>query len=374
MSKKVGIITMHRVLNPGSVLQAYALYKQVCKMGYECEIVDYQYPNAFHIDNNHGCKRGVSEKIKLLYQRIKFFILYRARLQKKRYVRFMDEYLSMSKFYSTKELLFKESPKYDVYLTGSDQVWNPKCMKGDDAFFCAWNSNGKKISYASSFSTSTIPDIYKEHYSLHLRKYDCLGVREQSAVEVIRNLTGKNSVVVCDPTMLLFKADYLPLLKHSRIHKNEPYILVYALTYAYNPYPQMDTIVKMVKGKMKLPVIYLYTNSVDNYHYRGAITSAGPCEFIDLFMHASFVVTSSFHGTAFALNFGVPFYSIVPDDVSADSRIMSLLQLVGASDRAIKVSQQINNVKVDMDYLPINKLIEEFRQDSNNFLKESLKH
>ena len=374
MSKKVGIITMHRVLNPGSVLQAYALFKQVCKMGYECEIIDYQYPNAIHSEKDKECDSDLKKALKMLLLRIRFFILYRGRLQRKRYLRFINENLSLSKYYPTKESLFEDSPEYDVYMTGSDQVWNPGCMKGDESFFCAWKRDCKRISYASSFSTSIIPAIYKEHYSTYLSKYDFLGVREQAAVDIIKELTGKQSFVVCDPTMLLTKADYLPLLKFSKIHKKRPYILVYALTYAYNPYPQMETIIEMVKEKMGLPVVYLYTNSIDHYHYKGSITSAGPCEFIDLFMNASFVVTSSFHGTAFALNFGVPFYSIVPDSVSSDSRIMSLLQLVGASDRAIRVSQYKDSVDVDMDYMPISKLIENLRQDSYNFLEESLKH
>lgn len=365
---------MHRVLNPGSILQTYALYKQVCRLGYECEIIDYQYPNEIHLEKNNVHDRGIIKMLRSLFQRIVFFILYRGSLQRKRYMRFMYNNLSLSKYYPTKESLFCDSPQYDIYMTGSDQVWNPKCMKGDDSFFCAWKSDSKRVSYASSFSTSIIPDIYKEHYCSHLRKYDYLGVREQSAVELIRNLVDRDSVVVCDPTMLLSKADYLPLLKHSNIHKKKPYILVYALTYAYDPYPQMDLIIKKIKDILKLPVVYLYTNSIDKFHYKGAITSAGPCEFVDLFMHASFVITSSFHGTVFALNFGVPFYSIVPDEVNEDSRIMSLLQLVGASDRAIRVSQQVSKVEVGMDYLPINRIIENFRSDSNEFLKESLMH
>lgn len=365
---------MHRVLNPGSMLQAYALYKQVCKLGYECEIIDYQYPNAIHHSKSNANECNIIKTICLLLNRIKFFILYRGRVQRKRYMRFMHDNLLLSKYYPTKESLFNDSPKYDIYLTGSDQVWNPKCMKGDESFFCAWKHDCKRISYASSFSTSIIPDVYREHYRSHLKKYDYLGVREQTAVDILKNLTGRDSVVVCDPTMLLSKADYSPLLKCSRIHKKKPYILVYALTYAYNPYPQMDVIIKMVKDKMKLPVVYLYTNSVDKFHIHGAITSAGPCEFIDLFMHASFVVTSSFHGTAFALNFGVPFYSIVPDKVSEDSRIISLLQMVGASDRAIKVSQHVNAVDIKMDYLSINKLMENFRNISQKFLEDSLMH
>lgn len=363
---------MHRVLNPGSILQAYALFVQVKKIGFECEIIDYQYPNNIHANIITEHRKRIREIVISLYNRFKFFILYRGWLQKRRYIRFMKEHLSMSKYYSTKDELFRASPCYDICMTGSDQVWNPKCMKGDESFFCTWSLNCKKVSYAASFSTSVIPDIYREQYRSWLFKYDFLGVREKSAVKVISELTGKNSSVVCDPTLLLTKEDYSPLLKHSKIHKKKPYILVYALTYAYNPYPQLDLVVKAIKKEMRLPVLYLYTNSVEHYHVNGAITSAGPCEFVDLFMNASFVVTSSFHGTAFSLNFGIPFYSIVPDDITDDSRIMSLLQTLGVTERAIKVSQQLNHVETSMDYCKINKLLEEFRQESQNFLEHSL--
>lgn len=130
--KKIGVITMHRVQNFGSVLQAYALSEKLNRLGADCEIIDYQYPNAFHLSSVSTVKRSFN--IELFIRRIKYFILYRNSLQKKRFRDFLNSTLKTSRYYPTRQSLKECPPMYDVYITGSDQVWNPYCMKGDVQF------------------------------------------------------------------------------------------------------------------------------------------------------------------------------------------------------------------------------------------------
>lgn len=367
--KKVGIITMHRVINAGSVLQAYALYAIVKRLGYGCEIIDYQYPNEYHASKDgFKCSFFV-----LLWKRLKYWMLYRSRIQKRRFSAFMRQYLELSDYYPNQETILQHPPCYDIYMTGSDQVWNPKGMKGDSAFFCSFAKNGTKISYASSFSSPDIPIEYRKKYTELLSGFQSLSVREASGVELIRFLTGRTAIEVCDPTLLLEKEDYSCLAEDSEVMVQQPYVLAYILTYAYDPYPAIQRLIDKISALKGLRVYYLYANSVDNYHWGKSITSAGPKEFLRLFRDASFVITSSFHGTVFALNFEKNFYSIVPSGKQEDERISSLLQRVGASDRAIKVDEDISKLVIqDVDYSLVSPKVKEYRAFSLEYLQNAL--
>ena len=368
---KIGIITMHRVLNYGSVLQTFALFQKIKNLGYQCEVIDYQYPNEYHRSSNRN--NTLLERGLFFLLRIIFFILYRGRKQKRRFREFMDKNLQLSKYYANQEEIYNNPPQYDIYLTGSDQVWNPKCMKGDPVFFCDFVHDGMKVSYASSFSLSCVSSEYFNLYKKYLSDYSHIGIRESSGIALVRSLINKEAKVVCDPTLLLTKREYSRLAEHSEIKINRPYILVYALSYAFNPYPALNEVVDNISKQLQLQVVYLHVNSIENYHIGHSITSAGPNEFVRLFMDASFIVTSSFHGTAFALNFENPFYAIIPNEKTEDSRIYSLLKQVGAEDRAIISSQKIKtDLLVKMNYLSIIDKLNRYRDDSVAFLKKEL--
>lgn len=368
--KRIGVITMHRVMNVGSVLQAYALCEKLNQLGVIAEIIDYQYPNEYHIEKRSTIL-NILRKLILLPHRIKYFILYKKTIQQQRFNEFYERRMSLSKYYPSQEALRLAPPTYDIYLTGSDQVWNHKCMKGDGTFFFDFVESASKASYAASFSSHNIPEHMRESYASYLKTYKYIGVREEEAVQLVGTLTNKDAVTVCDPTLLLTRDDYLKIAEDSKLYPSQdPYILVYALSYAYNPYPQIEKVANYVKQMLGYKVVYLCANTVDHYHLGRSITSAGPAEFIDLFLNAKFVVTSSFHGTAFAINFEVPFISVVPDDSKDDSRIMSILKILGLTNRAIGVNQELpSDISLDMNFDEIRARLNNYRLDSENFLK-----
>lgn len=373
MKKKVGIITMHKVLNSGSALQAWALFLKIEALGYDCRIIDYQYPNSYHSAQKYLVRNSISERFQLLFLRLKYLFLYRSKKQKERFKSFWKENWKKTKCYSTREMILNDPPIFDVYITGSDQVWNPKYTQGDSVFMCGFIKGKKKISYASSFSQSTIPDELKNHYRNYLKEYFAIGVRESSGAKLVNELTGKKAEVVCDPTLLLEKRDYIRLAEKSQISISEPYLLAYILNYAYNPFPKIQEVINKIAREKKLKVIYLHANSVDNYHLGCSITSAGPCEFLNLFLKSSFIVTSSFHGTAFALNFEKPFYSIVPSNSDMDNRIVSLLNLVNASERSVTIEEDLSKWKdKELDYSVITPLLKKYRNNSISFLEKVL--
>lgn len=366
--KTVGIITMHRVQNYGSVLQAYAIVKYLEKLGYEAKVIDYLFPNDYH------AKSRRSNNVRLI-EKIKFRLLYRVQNQRRRFNDFIARHIYMTdSVFESRESILENPPVFDIYMTGSDQVWNYKCMNGDPTFFCDFAKGKPRVSYASSFTCDEISDEYKASYANFLGGYDTLGVRELSAVNIIRNMIGKQAEVVCDPTLLLTSSEYDTLRSTKRINNGKPYILAYILDYAYNPYPTIIEVIDKAHKDLGLDVIYLHANSINNYHIGRSITSAGPKEFLQLISQATLVITSSFHGVAFSLNFEVPFYAITPDS-NQDDRILSLLRKVSASSRAIPVGTPIERIELSyaMDYDKVRLDLDNYRAQSQEFLASSLK-
>ena len=333
--KRIGIITMHKVWNVGSALQAYATQKSIETLGYYCELIDYEYPNVEHraaqgvvIEPKDygliGALRIVAQKIKAILKRKKVNL----------YEKFYKEYFKCSKEeYKTRNSLMEAPPEYDIYLTGSDQVWNPRFIGYDTNFFLDFVPEGKrKVSYASSFSSNKMPEHFCKLYSEKLLKYDSISVRESSAKKNVEEMIGKNVEIVCDPTILLNSEQWERISVASTIKPKVDYLLVYVLGYAYNPYPYIYNYIERVNEKMKLPVIYLNTQKgrLAGKYKEIIVNNWGPIEFLYLVKNAKFIITDSFHGTAFSLNFGTPFISCIKSKDSADSRMLDLLKKVGA--------------------------------------------
>ena len=382
--KKVGIMTMHKVLNYGSALQAYALQKKVLELGFDCEIIDYIFPNVEHLlyqnPNGMNAKDSFYSYLHplLAYCKREIIGVNKSIAKKKSlFDEFYRENLILSpKSYPTRLSLEQDPPKYDIYLTGSDQVWNSKYIGYDTSFMFSFvKANNPRISYAASLSSDYIPEYYQFFYQRELMKYSEVSVREEKGISLVRNLVNKHAELVCDPTMLLNKMEWSKLIKKSSLILDFEYILVYILDYAYNPYPKINHIVETIANSLGLPIIVLGENHlIGNFHEK-KIPPIGPYEFLYLFEHATFVITNSFHGTAFSLNFNIPFCSVVKDKTSSDSRMYSLLQKVKAEhcaliyDQEFEFSDMILNGKLIKN---IGFFVPDFRKYSNDFLSKVL--
>ena len=227
------------------------------------------------------------------------------------------------------------------------------------------------MSYSSSFAVDYVLNEYIGTYRELLKLYTFIGVREQSSLKLIKQLIGRDVTLVCDPSLLLSKEEWLPMVDDARIDLPEKYILVYILGYSFNPYPYVDYIIENVQHKLDMEVIYLNGGKRDYFKRNSrVIKSSGPLEFIKLFAKASFVITTSFHGVAFAINFGIPFYGVVKKD-NKDTRIMSLLNVCGLEHRAVQYdSRVLPSIECEME-ASLNKLTD-FRELSFNYLKTSL--
>ena len=374
MEKKIGIITMHKVINYGSALQAYALQRKIENLGYKCFLIDYLFPNEFH-QTKRTLRLSIRQILNGIFRRLLFLLFYKRGKQLQLFTLFWKENFQLTETYRNQKEIFDNPPDFNVYVTGSDQVWNPIHMKGDPTFFCDFIKNGnRRISYAASFSSGAIEENYAITYKNLLNKYTAISVRENKGIKIVRNLTLKNVRCVCDPTLLLTKDDYAKLSINSTVKIDKPYILAYILSYNFNPYPTIQETINRIAKETKLPVVYLLCNTL-NFTFKfnsKIISAAGPNEFLWLFQHASYIVTSSFHGVAFSLIFEKQFYAIVEKN-HKDSRINSLLEETGTDNRLIFTGSNIEKMDInELNYSLVNPKIENYINNSIQFLKESL--
>ena len=341
---EIGIITMHKVLNFGSALQAYALQRVLDNNGYDSEIIDYDFPpRSPFLDRFNTTVR---------------FWIYQLRTgtffekSKKRYfATFYKRFFRLSLNRYNKHTITKVNDIYDAFVTGSDQVWNPTWIKDDTTFLLSFAADDKpKCSYASSFAISNIPDAYKSVYKRYLCRYRRIAVREKSGVDIVRSLIGVEPELVLDPTLLLTDNDYHKLSSQSCLRIDEPYVLVYMLTYMYNPFPDVNGIVRKVHERVGGKVVYLGSGKFSAYCKDCiCVENLGPCEFISLIENASFVITSSFHGTAFASIFNKPLISTVKSLNDADGRIPTLLSQIGGEHSIVEYkATDIDLSNIDM--------------------------
>jgi len=364
---KIGLLTIYHVPNYGSVLQTYATQTVLERLGHECIVIQYNYRNdAFY--EKLGSKRDRFKEWQLKY--IPF-------LKSAKIERFRKKYFNFSKaFEDYRELKGYNWDSFDAFVVGSDQVWNTKYVFGDPAFLLEFApSDKRRISISSSFAMKTLPMEYREIFKKELERFTALSVREYNGIGIINNDLGidKPVRVLLDPTLLLNNKDWLSLIPRSSFKKEKPYILLYLKNYAFDPRPYIFRVIEYYKNALNADVVVLEGHrELDglNCPFIDSNRSSVP-EFIDLFANADLVITSSFHGTAFALNFAKPLVSVVPDD-DGDDRQSSLLRLVGAEECIVKIGKEPSTIKPCYDTKKVTEALNNIRVENINWIKKEL--
>ena len=371
--KTVGIITIHRIFNYGSVLQAYALQRVCEELGYRADIIDYDFPNEAHVNNPYAvaaldASPNEPRWIKLVFAKA----LIR---QHRGIARFVQRYQHLSaKRYKSPDELNQDPPIYDVYITGSDQLWSPRHCNGDTAFMLSFAPDGAtRISYAASFGSNEIPTEIKPVFRNYLKYYKAISVRENSGQDLVKDLSGKDASVVLDPTLLLNAKQWNEIAVPQRLVKAK-YILCYFLNYSFNAFPYVDELAKHIRRQTSYDIVRVarppHRLQLLNTKYK---VGASPQEFLALVRDAEIVLTTSFHGTAFAINFGRPLFSIVEDKSSPDSRQLNLMTQLGLNRQVISIKDKYPLIKnAQYDVLKEQKYLEILRQESLNFLVHAL--
>lgn len=378
---KIGLVTFYYAHHYGAQLQAYALMKSISKSSeaVECDIVDYVRPDTIIASNVFQPIRSLRGIVRSAHSALHYPALQR------RYTRFngfIKEHMQLSKeSYRTPEELLTNPPNYDMYVCGSDQIWNPAIYPGnnfDPSFFMTF-TDAPKISYAPSFGISSIPEKNQEELKGYLNTFSALSVREYEGADIISSLTDKKASVVLDPTLLLTKEEWDELTAPPE--ENEPYLLCYFVTLTQS---YIDHIQK-IKKATGLKAIWLCGNRKGPKGFK-KVLDAGPSEFLSLFKHADFVCTNSFHGTVFSVIFGREFVcfsnhyqydSIEAGSNMLNSRVFTLLDKLGLADRLIPVDSKDSILDLIKKFKPLdyNKValgLAQERADSLAFLKEAI--
>lgn len=378
MEKKIGILTFHKSLNYGSVLQAFALVQNLKNMGFNTEIIDYTQRNY---GVNYSLMKAPFSLEAIKYDVIHFVFFPVLIKREKAFSQFRKKYLCLSKKnYQYGDNLEILSEMYDVLLCGSDQIWNPNARDFDPNFFLPFAKNTLKISYAVSINGGELnrTNIH-EQIRENLMNFNFLSVRENSGKESLDTfLSRKKPIsVVLDPTLLHQQTVYNSISSPRLIA--EPYIFFYSINFADDAIGAAE----ILSERTGLPVYTLFAGRGNRamLKMRGKIRfwvkSVGPEDFISLLKFANYVVTDSFHGTAFSIIYEKKFFSIASTDDKKepirDERICNILELFNISDRFVTKDQLYDfPVNLEINYAEVNRRRKNQINLASTYIKDSL--
>jgi hypothetical protein len=367
----VGVLTIHDIYNYGSVLQAYATVRSLQKLEFVAEIIDYKYPNSFHLAESPRIGGKILTKANSFLKDLLPGRPYSTYVGN--YKNFRTRHIPISKnSYASCDQIIQDPPLYDTYLAGSDQIWRPERMKADPVFFLGFgNAEARRVSYASSFGCTDIPQSFRKVYSKYLDAFDHLSVREVTGVKLIKDLTGRDAKLVLDPTLLLSPEEW------SALAEPPPFQRPYLVCYGFHPNSRyMERMARDYADRHNLDIVRINGSFID-YFSRGIqyVLNAGPAEWLGLIRDSSVVFAQSFHASVFAALFRRPFYSILRGDAHHDSRQISLLELASIPYMAITVGDDYRLAIADPplpDYDRVHSNLSKVREVSINYLKTSL--
>lgn len=364
--KNIKVITRHGPSNYGSLLQSIATLKILRdELGMPAEIIDYQRQDErglkatlVQVRQKKAYANNILKKI--LYVFVRFPMESMARV---RFDRMRTKYLKMTKRVSSIEELTQL--KADIFITGSDQVWGPLYNgKYDSAYFLSFVKEGRKLAYAASFGKTKFSDEITKEYKYWLKQYDGLAVREDSAVELLNEWDIPCNGQVLDPTLMLDGEQW------SKIIRNEikgNYVLVYQIHNDIN----LNHYALELSKRVGLPLVRVSPHLHQARRGGKFIWCPDVSVFLAYIKNCKCLVTDSFHGTCFAINFNRPFIEVLPN-TSTGSRNQSILKLTGLENRIVKDFDDFSIFEEVIDYNKVNAILKKERLASLDILKRLL--
>lgn len=379
--ERIAIITLNGYFNYGNRLQNYAVQEVLKSLDFSVETVVNKTAPVYDTNKASGFVRKIErlstmtpkEIIQKLFLRLTYF------LNSSEIINLEAERTKSFKEFTSKKILEVDlglvegnissylASRYDYFITGSDQVWNPYNLCGLPINFLTFVPKEKRIAYSASFGISEIPSEFVEQYREWLAGMHRISVREEAGAKIIKDLTGRDAVVLVDPTMMLTKEKWLSIAKPAVHRPKEKYIVTYFLGKISKE--NRNRINKFAK-QYNLEIISL-ADVKDKERYK-----ADPAEFIDYINSASLVCTDSFHGVIFSILMETPFIVFKRQELGSNapsmySRIDTLLATFRLEDRkAENISSQTQILNVD--YSHIESILEGKRKKAIDYLKEAL--
>lgn len=355
-------ITIHNVPNFGSVLQALATQILFSKRDVDYKTIDYYQPRDL-----------LKNRVKSVLLNAKYPIVKRITvfltmdiLNKYVFSSFLKRRIKLTKRITSLDEI-KGLPKPDIYLTGSDQVWNSSHNQYINSTYYYEGIEGKKVAFASSFGRSEIPSKEQSIIKPLLDEYDMISVREDTGISIINKiLPNKKVEQILDPTLLIDANTWKEYQTH-KIESKKRYILIYPMSgIDYRLFDIANNVAKSV-GNCE---IWILSPGIKTYKQCDrTLIFKSPEYFLELIDKAICVVTNSFHGTAFSINFNTPFVSLMPEKFS--TRLQSLLELTNMTTRIWNEKYRYERV-LDIDFTNANKILNEERKKADEYITKIL--
>lgn len=366
---KIKTITCHQVYNYGASLQELALVEFLKMNGHDAESIAYKPSYLADIHKLFSClspKWNRNLLTKSVYISLKLPQRIKLLKRQKNFNAFEDKYIPVTKKkYINNGQLKKIKDDADVFICGSDQIWNPLFPNGKDpAFYLnfAQDSEAVKMSYAASFATDDIPVENISFVKKQVSKLDFVSVRETSGQRILNDLGFDNVEQVLDPVFLLSKQKWYSYIEDNLEAKK------YILIYDFDNNPHIKKIAKKLAKRYGFLIIGVNENLkyVDRNYYL-----QGPAEFLGLVKNAELILTTSFHALAFGLIFKRPL-GVFNRNIGINTRMRDMLELIGLSDHLLESSKNLSLTHFDIDYDIVDKEIEKHVKRSQNFLINSI--
>ncbi len=360
---KIGILTFHNAMNYGAILQCYALQSFV-KEHYDCEVrvVDYTpkyFKKVFYDPMKPLSACGIKNKVRAC---AKLLLRYKEMKNMSKKYRELNSFISRYIQLSHPKESFQDC-EFDVYIVGSDQIWNLELLDNDTTYLLDFVGNSKKISYAASFKLSDVDEYAKNAYKKYLSLFDAISVRESNLKDFVIENVGVDAVSVIDPTLLVGKNFWKSFIYEKALIEDE-YILIYHVN---RPHKLIEKAFEYAQ-KHNLRVVSL--NPLKNYKDYLDYSMGSISDFLNLIANAKVVFTTSFHGMAFAVNYEKDFYFEVPENsYNNNERLLDLARKLNLGNRNISKFERFNEINWD----DVRCKLENERRLAREFLDKALK-
>ncbi len=359
---KIGILTFHHTLNYGAALQSFALCFKLRSMGYFAEIIDYRC-DAIEKEYFSGI---LSSNISIKSFIKKILSFYFIKKREAEFTSFLKDLCSGEVY--NKDNVNLLNRKYDVFISGSDQVWNLELSNYDWTYFLDFVTDKRKVSYAASFGDKILNQKNYELIKRYIMSFDGVSVREDSALDFLKNIgVEKECEQVLDPTFLLTKEEWIKYCyKIEKGKMDDEYILIYA-----QGRPEYGIeFAKKLKNKYKCKIIIIHGYAqvfLGMKNIRGASIE----KFLNLIYNAKYVVTTSFHGMALSIIMHKSFfYEIKNHKGNINTRLDSLAKLLELENRRLGASTDIDNI-CEIDWNFVDGILNQEREKALKYLQRN---
>lgn len=364
--KKISFITRHAIVNYGSFLQTYATQKLFEDLGYNAQVLDYvrvdeEYHNVTELLLKKSNKWSRNILTRSIYRMIQWPDHY---ICGKVFEKERIKYLNLSERITDQIKDADKIPVADIYCTGSDQVWGEIAQDDfDPMYFLKFAPHdAKKIAFSASFGKEDYLKERIDKFENLLQEYDFITVREDSAVDIV-NKAGYKAIQILDPTMIFGGDRWRKLLPPI---SEKGYVLLYQLNASH----EMDKYVRCFADKTGLKLLRVSVeahNCLRAGKFKWCLSSF---KFLSYIANAEYVITDSFHGTAFAIMFNRQFIEVLPKEKIA--RNLSVLKQFGLEDRILRDFSDYSYVDLKIDYRYVSNIVESYRKQAEELLKKML--